>query len=191
MHMTDTLLRKADLVAEIAHAAVGQKRKYTNEPYIVHPREVMFLLKDALSQESKVYSPLDVEAVLAAALLHDTVEDTELTGDDIQHHFGLKVREFVMQVTDVSKSSDGNRKVRKEKDLNHLARASPLGKSLKLCDLISNTRSIVTHDKTFAKTYLQEKTDLLNRALHGSATPLLYKTATTLVEQANKMLEGK
>ena len=65
--------------------------------------------------------------------------------------------ELVDDLTDVSKPQDGNRATRKELDRQHTAKASPDAKTIKLADLISNSRSIMKDDPNFAKVYMKEK----------------------------------
>ncbi len=150
---------KAETFATAAHAAVGQLRKYTNEPYIVHPLEVCDLVRNVT----------DNHKMLAAALLHDVVEDTKIELRDIQKHFGEEVATLVYYLTDISKPSDGNRTARKFIDLEHIAKAPPEAKTIKLADLISNTSTIVKHDPEFAKVYLHEKANLLQVLTEGDS----------------------
>jgi (p)ppGpp synthase/HD superfamily hydrolase len=156
------LERRAEAFATDAHARAGQVRKYTGEPYIEHPRAVVALVRSV---------PHD-EAMLAAAWLHDTVEDTDLTVADIERMFGTDVATLVDSVTDISRPSDGNRKVRKAIDRDHLAGASPRAKTIKLADLIDNSCSIVERDPDFAKVYLAEKRELLAVLTEGDETLL-------------------
>src|SRR5690554_1518026 len=136
--MTD-LEKKAREFAEHHHAAVGQVRKYTEDPYIVHPEAVASLVR----------SVPHILEMLAAAWLHDTVEDTEATLDEVERLFGHEVAQLVEMLTDVSKLSDGNRRVRKKKDLEHTAQASAAAKTIKLADLIDNSHSILELDPGF------------------------------------------
>lgn len=146
------LVEKARLFATAAHHAVGQVRKYTGEPYINHPSEVVSLL---------VGAGITQPEMLAAAWLHDVVEDTGVSLEVIIQEFGSCVATLVEGLTDVSKPEDGNRKTRKAIDRAHTAAQSPACKTIKLADLISNTRSIVERDPEFAKVYLAEKRELL------------------------------
>ena len=123
------LVQHADAFAEAAHDAVKQVRKYTGEPYINHPREVRAILKKYAT------GPVSDEQE-AAALLHDTVEDTHATSADIEREFGPAVANLVGWLTDVSKPEDGNRRIRKSADLQHTASAPPEAKSIKLADLM-------------------------------------------------------
>ncbi len=146
-----TVEEKARVFATAAHSAVAQLRKYTNEPYIVHPTEVVSILKTVPH----------TEAMVAAAWLHDVVEDTGVTIETIRAEFGSEVSDLVGWLTDVSRPDHGNRAARKAVDRAHTAAAPAEAQTIKLCDLISNTRSIVQHDPKFAETYLAEKRLLL------------------------------
>ena len=149
---------KALTFATAAHAAVGQLRKYTNEPYIVHPIEVAGIVAEV---------PGATDEMIAAAYLHDVVEDTGVTIELIKKEFGDEVAELVGWLTDVSRPDHGNRAQRKAVDRAHTAGASAAAQTIKLADLISNTRSIVEHDEKFAKTYLAEKRLLLEVLTKG------------------------
>lgn len=146
------VVRKAQVYAMAAHAAVKQVRKYTGEPYIVHPAEVAKIVSGV---------PGATPEMIAAAWLHDVVEDTGCTFTDIHMAFGVDVATLVGWLTDVSKPEDGNRAVRKAIDRAHSAEAPYAAQTVKLADLISNSRSIVQHDPKFAVTYLEEKRMML------------------------------
>lgn len=135
-------------------------RKYTGEPYINHPSAVVEIVR----------SVPHTDAMIAAAWLHDTVEDTAATIEDIDCEFGSEVASLVEMLTDISKLSDGNRAVRKEIDRRHTARASAEAQTIKLADLIDNTESVVAYDSSFAKVYLAEKKVLLEVLRDGDAT---------------------
>lgn len=154
----------------------NQKRKYTNEPYIVHPMSVAQTLLDLNAPEE----------VVAAAILHDTIEDTDTTYEEIKEKFGEIVASLVLEVTDVSKPEDGNRSARKHKDILHLAKSSYWGASIKLADLIDNSRSIVKYDKEFSRQYLIEKRFTLNVLSQGH--PILKKWARDILELSHQII---
>ena len=153
-------VEKARVFATAAHGAVAQLRKYTNEPYIVHPAEVASIVR----------SVPHTDAMLAAAWLHDVVEDTGVTLETVRTEFGDEVAELVGWLTDVSRPDHGNRAARKAVDRAHSAAAPAAAQTVKLADLISNTRSILEHDQKFAKTYLEEKRLLLEVMTKGDST---------------------
>lgn len=149
--------KKAMDIAVRAHGS--QARKYSGQPYIVHPAEVAALVR----------SVHHTEDMLAAAWLHDTLEDTDLDPRVIREELGESVLDLVLMLTDVSVKSDGNRKVRKEIDRVHTSKASPSAKTVKLADLISNSLSIREHGRGFVRVYLAEKRELLNVLKEGNA----------------------
>ena len=162
------LVQKAKAFATLAHE--GQVRKYTGAPYIIHPIEVMEIVQTVKHDDT----------MLAAALLHDVVEDTDCTIDDIQAEFGADVASLVADLTDVSKPEDGNRETRKAKDRAHSAGASPSAQTVKLADLISNSLDIIKNDPSFAKIYMVEKFLLLGVLTNGDTT--LFGRALKLVD---------
>jgi len=161
------IVEKALNFATDAHK--GQKRKYTGEDYICHPIAVCEIVRSVDHNKP----------MLAAALLHDTVEDTKTTINDIEREFGGIVSAFVEGMTDISKPKDGNRATRKEIDRMHLKDALPPVHTIKLADLIDNSDSIMKYDSGFAKVYIAEKKLLLDVLIYGS--PVLHARAVNIV----------
>lgn len=157
----------AYLFAKWAHR--GQKRKYTFEPYIVHPVEVM----------SMVATVPHTKAMLMAALLHDVREDCGVKDSTLRWLFGDTVADYVHWLTDPPKDQTAhlNRATRKAQDCARLAIAPAEVQTIKLADLASNSKSIVAHDPKFAKVYLKEKAHLLMVLTLGDVE--LYGTAST------------
>lgn len=140
------IVDKARKFAERAHQS--QLRKYTGEAYFVHLDEVAKLCaRYGLSKRA-----------IAAAYLHDAIEDQPVTYEDLVGEFGTDIANIVRELTDEPTVKGGSsRKQRKLLDLDRLANASAEAQSIKCADMISNTASIVRHDPHFAKTYLPEK----------------------------------
>ena len=113
--------------AEQAHK--GAHRKGTRIPYIVHPLETA-LIASMLTND---------EEILAAALLHDTIEDTGVTYEDLKQEFGTRVADLVL-----AESEDKSKTwiERKGHTLEHLKTASPAEKILTMADKLSNIRSM-------------------------------------------------
>lgn len=164
-----TRLANAMRFATVAHGE--QKRKYTNEPYITHPLAVMKIVQEV---------PHTTE-MLMAAVLHDVVEDTPVTVNQIEDEFGPVVAEMVNGLTDVSKSEDGNRATRKKLDREHLAKQSAEVHTIKLADMIHNTQSIRKHDPSFWKVYRKEKILLLDVLTKGDRT-LMFRAQNQIGE---------
>ncbi len=117
-----------------ARKHAGQFRKDKNRsPYITHPLAVARTLWEV----GEVHDPL----TLIAALLHDTVEDTDTSPDEIEAKFGTAVKDVVMEVTD-DKSLP--KIVRKHLQVAHAPNLSRPAKLLKLGDKIVNCRDILT-----------------------------------------------
>lgn len=168
------VVQKAQVFAIAAHSAVQQKRKYTGEPYFVHPAEVARIVASV---------PGSTPDMVAAAWLHDVVEDTGCTFTDIHMAFGIDIATLVGWLTDVSKPEDGNRAVRKAIDREHSAAAPAEAQTIKLADLISNSKSIMEHDPKFAVTYLEEKRMMLEVMTKGD--PGLYAEARKYIGVEN------
>ncbi len=107
---------------------------------IEHCREIVEILKGVPHTED----------MLAAAWLHDVLEDTECSSQLIYRELGFNVVSMVIALTDCHKSI-GNRAMRKGIDRRRLGRSSVKVQTIKLADLISNTKSIVEHDPKFAE----------------------------------------
>ena len=169
--MKDSLEEQARQYATTVHAEAGQRRKYTDEPYIVHPAAVVELVR----------SVTDNEHQLAAAWLHDTVEDTGSTLADIENFFGAEVAQLVGMLTDTTQPKAKNRAARKVAHFRHTAEASPQAQTIKLADIIDNTRAIVQFDPHFARIYLVEKRVQIDLLKAGNET--LWQQASTIIER--------
>ena len=124
--LTIPALMEATMFAAEKHR--DQKRKDARgTPYINHPIMVVNLM-------AKVGRITDIET-LQAGMLHDTIEDTDATADEIEDRFGYAVRSLVMEVTD-----DKNLKKdeRKRLQIEHAPHLSPRAKTIKLADKIAN-----------------------------------------------------
>ena len=142
----ESLAQTALVFATAAHAAVGQMRKYTDDPYIVHPIRVA----------TTVAKFGGTDEMIAAAYLHDVVEDTGVSIVDIQDMFGTDVALIVDGLTDVSVPEDGNRAVRKAMDRAHSANASYEAQFVKCADIMDNAHDIGDNDPSFNVVYRKE-----------------------------------
>lgn len=180
--MTSGLVARALVFAAEAHAK-AKPRRYTNEPYIVHPIEVLdiFLASaDAIFQSDENH---------AAILLHDTVEDTKTTLSDIEDHFGDKVAVRVDGLTEKATLEMGNRLHRKQLEVERLAAEGADVQTIKYADLISNLRSILQHDEGFARVFAKEMRALLI-ALDKGCANLRSKAFIELIN-AEAILAGR
>ena len=128
--MNEILVLKAARFAALKHR--DQLRKGSDElPYVVHLISTALLI----AQVGGINDP----EVLAAALLHDTIEDTETTADDLTAAFGEKVCRLVEEVSD-DKSLE--KAVRKRLQIEHAPELSPASVLIKLADKISNVMDL-------------------------------------------------
>lgn len=148
----------------------GQVRKYTGEPYINHPVAV-----------AAIVATVDhTPEMIAAAYLHDTVEDCGVTLAEIKERFGGKVATLVAYLSDISAPFHGNRAARKALDLQHTALAPAEAKTIKIADLIDNTKTISALDPGFWQIYRKEKKRLLEVLKEGD--PVLWAQAAAQCE---------
>ena len=155
-----SLITEAREFATKAHE--GQLRNYNGSPYILHPERV-----------AKRFSRMAVatNSAIAAAWLHDVVEDCGVTGDEIGQRFGATVRDYVLELTNPSKGSPLNRAARKQIDREHIAGASKVAKTIKLIDRIDNLSEMQGCGDSFLAKYKEESRLLLD-VLRGTDAEL-------------------
>ncbi len=133
-HPLDTTLVDAAIrFAVDAHA--GTERRGKGFPYVIHVLEAMSIVATMTSDPE----------LLAAAALHDTVEDTDVTLDRIREVFGARVASLVETETDIQLSEDGRQKTwreRKQAAIDRLAATSREAKMVALGDKLSHMRAI-------------------------------------------------
>ena len=133
MNMDTSLLDKAIVFAVKAHA--GAERKGKGFPYVVHPLEAVSIAATMTNDQE----------LLAAAALHDVVEDTEVTLRDIEREFGRRIAMLVEAESDIEfkgKSRAESWRLRKEEAIARLSSAENDVKIVALADKLSNIRAI-------------------------------------------------
>lgn len=126
-----TLVSDAMIFAACAHD--GMQRKGTNVPYIVHPAEVAAIASTLT----------DDPEILAAAVLHDVIEDCGVSGTELAQRFGARVAELVLSETQVHCGDPHMTwEVRKRAAIAQLARSGRASKIIALSDKLSNMRAI-------------------------------------------------
>ena len=131
--MDTSILDKAIVFAVKAHQ--GAERKGKGFPYIVHPLEAVSIAATMTADQE----------LLAAAALHDTVEDTQVTFQDIEREFGKRVARLVEAESDIEfdgKSPEEDWRLRKEEAIERLSRVDNDAKIVALADKLSNIRAI-------------------------------------------------
>lgn len=166
-------LSKTIKFAEEAHD--GQVRKYTSEEYICHPLQVANILLHPYCT-----IPTTKEMV-QAAILHDVVEDTHVSIEEIRQTFGEKVSRLVNGLTDiVHEEPRPNRKTRIEMDVDRLALEFNDVQIVKCCDIISNLSDIEKQDYNFSLKYRKEKKLFLDAFRENVKNDIRWKIANNL-----------
>ena len=131
--MTHTLILKATHFAAQKHRDQRRKDKHAS-PYIIHPISVAL----AITQIGGVDDP----EILAAALFHDTLEDTKTKPEELEAKFGKKVCEYVLDVTD---DKTLPKHERKRRQIEHAKKISKGAALIKLGDKISNVTDVTNN----------------------------------------------
>lgn len=127
------LLDRAIIFAVKAHA--GTERRGKGFPYIVHPMEAMEIVATITPDQE----------LLAAAALHDVVEDTDVSADELRREFGDRIAALVVAESDVFEdgvSEEDSWHARKKAAIDRLARAPYEAKIVAMGDKLSNMRAI-------------------------------------------------
>lgn len=154
-----------------------QLRQFTGAPYISHPIAVAETIRTIGGTEEMV----------AAALLHDVVEDSNVPIEMIEYEFGEDIAALVDWLTDPI--VEGNRAVRKAFACELLSHAPGAAQTIKVADLLDNTASITEFAPKFARVYLLEKQNLLD--VMKDAHPELRQEAYTMTRWALANLNAK
>ena len=176
-------------VKDFAGRAHGkQTRRYSADPYIVHPMRVMEICRQHTNDL----------AILAAAILHDVLEDTDVRKDEMDNFLreimepgqAQRTLKFVVELTDIyvkKNYPEWNRRKRKSKEADRLSTVSPEAQTIKYADIIDNSGEIASHDPDFAQLYLDEASVLLHKMTKGNKK--LHALALETVQAEKEMLK--
>lgn len=155
------LPERAARVAARAHAV---QIRSGGEPYVCHCARV-----------AKAVSLLcDDPEVIAAAWLHDVIEDCDVTAEQLLIQFGSRVAKIVVELTDVFTPREGlNRAERKGLEAVRLAECSWEARLIKVCDVMDNARDIEAKGGEFAKVWRAEKAMLVRGLMGDDISPWL------------------
>jgi guanosine-3',5'-bis(diphosphate) 3'-pyrophosphohydrolase len=165
------LVERARAYATGAHAAVGQRHKRDQFPYAMHLRAVAEMVADVDGTPT----------MIAAAWLHDVIENTACTLDDLRAEFGDVAASYVDWLTDPSKGGDADARM-----LEHarLARAPVEVKIIKLADLIDNCGTVLRFKPEIADEYLADKEQVIE--LVSGSNEALSRQAANIIEHWKK-----
>lgn len=182
----DQVLEKIKDFADRAHGK--QTRRYSADRYIVHPVRVMEICRQHTNDL----------AILAAAILHDVLEDTDVKKEAMDNFLrdtmelsqAQRTLKLVVELTDIyvkDNYPEWNRRKRKSKEADRLATISAEAQTIKYADIIDNSGEIASHDPDFAQLYLEEATVLLDKMTKGNRQ--LRERALETVKAEKEMLE--
>jgi (p)ppGpp synthase/HD superfamily hydrolase len=157
-----SIILNAAALAVRAHQ--GQKRKYTGFPYVTHPARVAGRVG---------LLPEVTEEMVAAAYLHDVLEDTSITREEIDVATNVQVGYYVEQMTNRSKGTGLPRDQRKAMDRKHLSEVTIEVKKIKALDRIDNLLEMTDAPGDFKKLYVEESFLLADALATNWADPLV------------------
>jgi (p)ppGpp synthase/HD superfamily hydrolase len=160
---------------EVAHEAHAGQTRDEGTPYIVHPIRVAVSLVDEL----KLYSP----TLICSALLHDVIEDTDITREDVSQMFGEEIAEVVWLLTKLEE-------VRLTEHLRRIEESGHTGAPLvKLCDRLDNLRSVVHTPRPDKKHRYIRTTEELYLPLAARTNRYLHDELLRCLEAARQHVE--
>jgi hypothetical protein len=164
------LVKAAKQFANSSHQRITASRNPASQGIEVHLRSVAQIVSSVTPDEETI----------AAAWLHDLVEDTSVTLDDLEREFGRSVAETVSELSVVTRNRRHNPAARLEALKRHFATISSRAKTIKLADLLDTCRDLHRNDPGAFTTYFAEANALL---------PVLSEGASRLFERLKRDLE--
>jgi len=173
------LVDRAKYLAGIAHA--NQFRKDGITPYFVHPCRVANLVEKYVNHTPEM---------VAAAYMHDVLEDTDVTSHTLQMLFHTNVVNLVLELTNPSKGLILPRKERKEIDRQHLFNISKEAKIIKLFDRLDNIQDLTGFSNSFTALYMKETLLMLDviEDADKNFTNLIRRKTKTILQTVEKTL---
>lgn len=129
------VVEQAIRLSAVAHKS--QKRKASGIPYIAHPMSVCLILTQAGFHD---------EAILAAAVLHDVVEDTDMTFEQLADGFSEEVVQYVKEMTEEKETSQGEKRSWRDRKLDHIEvmrHATRGARAIELADKLHNLEAML------------------------------------------------
>ena len=156
------LIKAARTFANGSHQRIETLRNPELQSNEVHLKSVAQIVSSVTQDEE----------IIAAAWLHDVVEDTPATFGDVERQFGVRVAKLVDELTVASYLVRGNRAARFDEEKEHFANVSAAAKTIKLADLIDTCRDLHKNDPTAFKRFAVEAKELAS-VLEGGDKSLL------------------
>lgn len=181
------LISHARMYATAAHSGMGQRRKYVNTPYIEHPHAVANLV-------ASHFTPIEADAehstheAIAAAWLHDVVEDTAITLEALREDFPSPVVELVRFVTKPTRFKGETNREHMRRTNKLLAEAPIAAQTIKAADILDNIHTLECRAGAKGIPYLMAKAAQLD-VLHRAPDALKALCRQNIEEQERLMLK--
>ena len=167
------LIKAARMYANGSHHRINMHRNPATQSSEAHLKSVAQIVSSVSHDEETV----------AAAWLHDLVEDTGATFGDVERMFGVRVAKLVAEITGGSYLVRGNRAARFAHEKKHFANVSPAAKTIKLADLIDTGRDLHKNEPAAFKRFAVDATELAD-VLEGGDRTLLARLKRDLEKYA-------
>ena len=174
------LVKAAKLFANGNHQRITAYRNPALQSFEMHLKSVAQIVSSVSHDEETI----------AAAWLHDIVEDTSVTVGDVERMFGANVAKLVGELTFVTHPTRGNRVARFAFEKEHFAKASAAAKTIKVADLIDTGRDLYKNDPASLSEYAAEAS-ALTHVLEGGDTRLLARLNRDLGKFAADVLPAQ
>jgi (p)ppGpp synthase/HD superfamily hydrolase len=156
----------------------GQMRKFKKAPYIEHPQEVVKILQQYTNNET----------IICAAYLHDVLEDTETSYQEIILSFNIQVANIVLELTSLKeKALEMGKAQYLTTKINHMSSEARL---IKLADRFHNVSEIEKSPKDFSLKYAKETAFILQN-VHFTPTEIEEELITKIWDKINPILSRK
>ena len=167
----DDLAQKAEIFATSKHS--GQKRKFDGSDYVTHPIRVAEIVKNFKTSKN-------IDSLVAAALLHDTLEDTQTDESELYSHFGTLVTSLVRELTSDKTVDDKSRYL-----ANKMISMSSYGLVIKLADRLDNVSDFAIASEKFVTNYTTQTNYILNELEASRKLSITHKRLIAAIR--NKM----
>lgn len=151
-----------------------QKRKFSGEPYVEHPKRVAELIRKYKSSKNK-------DELISAALLHDTIEDTDTTEEDLKKLFGGLITSLVKEL---SSEKEQIEKIGKDDYLSgKMLDMSSWALTIKLADRLDNVSDLLDSNEKFRDRYSKETKSILQKLEKGRTLSDTQKKLVTAIKE--------
>lgn len=174
-----SLILKAAKFAREKHAGTFRKHSIPPKPYFTHVAAVA----------GRVAGWAEDDETVAAAFLHDVIEDCKVTYEELADKFGEKVADIVLRLTNPSKVIKAPRQIRKQMDAEHMEKQPPVVQRIKMEDRCHNLEEIVNGPRDWILKYLDESENLISK-ISPEVDPPLRLQILLIIKSTRELLHS-